>query len=232
MVSLRSYQEELKRLIFFHDQEHAESFLWDSGIPPRLEVYRNNTRGNWTDTIDHDFPLTKQQFSENEWQELRRHYFVKYPPAHWELNTSMTPFIDFLSRQKVKPYVKELADYEWHDLKIFIDRSTVRKGMGMTNPTAVVRVYHHQIFYWVEAGSPKETIPEHKPEVLVFYRDSHNTSHIIEADPLMLLMMDHFRRPSAKLEDLEPLRQRLLPKNNVPLETVLHSLKETELLLL
>ena len=27
---------------------------------------------------------------------------------------------------------------------------------GATNPTAQVRVYQHQIFYWVEAGAPPE----------------------------------------------------------------------------
>jgi len=29
--------------------------------------------------------------------------------------------------------VKELADYEWHDLKIFIDRAMVKRGAGTTN---------------------------------------------------------------------------------------------------
>ena len=62
----------------------------------------------------------------------------------------------------------------------------MRKRLGVTNPTALARVYRHQIFFWVEAGAPKGDPPSQKPEVLLFYRDSKNTSHIMEADPLML----------------------------------------------
>lgn len=232
MTSLRAYQEELRKLLFFQDKEPAESFLWKDGIPDRLRVYRNNTRSNWSDALDCDFALTKKQFGEEDWGELRRKYFIKHPCGHWELNASLAPFPKFLSNQKVKAFVKELADYEWHDLQIFIDRTEVKRGMGVTNPTSAVRVYQHQIFFWAEDSAPPGSPPAQKPEVLVFYRDSRNTSRIVEADPLMLLLMEHFRKSNARLEDLEPVRDRLIPGNKVPLESALESLKEKELILL
>jgi hypothetical protein len=232
MVSLRAYQDELKKLLFFRTPEAGQSILWKDQIPERLKVYRNNTRTNWSDALDYDFTLTRKQFSDDEWPDLRRRYFLKHPPGHWELNTAMSPFPQFLETQKIKAYIKELADFEWHDLKIFIDRSVVKKGSGLTNPTAVIRAYQHQIFYWVEAEAPKEKPPAHKPEVLVFYRDSKNTSHIQEADPLMILLMEHFRKPGARLEDLEPLREKILPANKVPLAAVCEQLKKSELLLI
>src|SRR5438552_11653689 len=117
-MSLRSFQEEIKELVFFREKEPTKSNLWKEGVPERLNVYRNNTRTNWTDTLDHDFPLTRKQFTQDEWIALRERYFIKHPPAHWELNTSISPFVRFLNAQKIKPYVKELADYEWHDLKV------------------------------------------------------------------------------------------------------------------
>jgi hypothetical protein len=230
-MNLRAFQEEIKDLVFFKEKEPTGSRLWKEGVPDRLGVYRNNTRTNWTDTLDHDFPLTKKQFSEAEWESLRRRYFISNPPQHWELNTSMTPFTAFLATQKIKPYVKELADYEWHDLKIFIDRSLVRRGADVTNPTAVARVYRHQIYFWVDAGAPSQNPPQQKPEVLLFYRDSKNTCHIQEADPLMLLMVDHFRTSGARVETLELARKKLLPGNTVPLENVLSSLKKSEIIL-
>ena len=107
-----------------------DSVLWGGAIPDRLRVYRNNTRANWSDTLDFDFRLTKAQFSPEEWEGLRSRYFAKHPPKHWELNASMAPFLKFLAGQKTKPYVKELADFEWHDLKIFVDRAAVRPGAG------------------------------------------------------------------------------------------------------
>ena len=143
----------------------------------------------------------------------------------------MTPFSAWLKSQKIKPYVKELADYEWQDLKVFIDRSDVRKGSGVTNPTVVIRPYQHQIFFWVEAGAPSAEPPKQKPEVLVFFRDSKNTCHIQEADPLMILMLQHFQKSKARLEDLEPIRRKLIPMNQVALQTVLESLQKSELIL-
>src|SRR5690348_10293133 len=128
MPSLRAVQEEMRRLIFFRDPEQTESRLWGNGIPDRLKVYRNNTRTNWSETLDCDFRLTKAQFDPDGWQALRRNYFVKHPAGHWELNTSMSSFVKFLGSQAVKPYVKELADFEWHDLRIFIDRAEVKSG--------------------------------------------------------------------------------------------------------
>jgi hypothetical protein len=230
-MNLQAFQEEVKELVFIREKEAAASRLWKDGIPERLSVYRNNTRTNWTDTLEHDFPMTKKQFNEKEWEALRRGFFIKHPPQHWELNTSMIPFTKFLATQKVKPYVKELADYEWHDLQVFIDRAVVRRGAGITNPTVVARVYQHQIFYWAEAGASANYVPLQKPEVLLFYRDSKNTCHIREADPLMLLMIDHFRKSGARLEDLEPERQKLLPENQVPLQTVYNTLQKYEIIL-
>ena len=222
----------MKKLLFVQPTEPDASSLWSGGLPKRLGVYRNNVHKNWTDTLDHDFPLTHKQFSQEEWDDLELRFFTKHPPEHWELNTSLTPFVKFLHGQKVKPFVKELADYEWNDLKIFIDRSSVRRGLGITNPTAVVRVYQHQIFNWVDAGAPSARPPQQKPEVLVFYRDSRNTCRIEEADPLMLLMIDQFRKPDARVEDLESVRKKLLPQNTVSLASVLETLKKSDLLLL
>ncbi len=151
-MNLKAFQEEIKNLVFFRPEEATQSKrFWPGQIPERLDVYRNNTRSNWVDTLDNDFPLTRKQFSDEEWEPLRRRYFIKHPPQHWELNTSMTPFSVWLKTQKVKSCVKELADYEWQDLKVFIDRSIVRKGAGVTNPTIVVRAYQHQIFFWVRS---------------------------------------------------------------------------------
>ncbi len=231
MVSLRDVERDLKNLLFFKDQLPKRSRLWGDQIPERLSVYRNNTRTNWTDALDHDFPLTRKQFGESEWENLRRRYFVKHAPQHWELNTSLAPFPRFLEHEKVKAWVKELADYEWNDLRVFIDRAVVKRHSGISNLTAAVRVYHHQIFDWVSAGAPAQKPPAEKPEVLVFYRDSKNTCHIEEADPLMLLILEHFRKPGAQLADLEPVRQKLLPANRVPLQAVFETLQKSELLL-
>src|SRR5690242_12008782 len=99
-MNLKTFQEEIKDLVFFRPQEPTRSGLWADQIPDRLGVYRNNTRSNWTDTLDHDFPLTRKQFSQEEWEDLRRRYFIKHPPEHWELNTSMTPFVQFIKTER------------------------------------------------------------------------------------------------------------------------------------
>lgn len=228
---LRFYQSEMRRLIFPGGPTTTASPLWKSGLPERLRVYRGNAAANWWSALESDFPLTKKQFTDEDWDGLTRRYFAKQPPAHWELNASLSPFVAFLKRAGVQRWVWELADYEWNDLAIFIDRSVVGAGAGTTNPTVRVRVYEHQIFYWVEKEAPRERPPKQKPEVLVFYRDADNTSRITEGDPLMLLILDHFKKPGATLGDLEPVRRRLLHGNAVRLETALANLKERGLVL-
>jgi hypothetical protein len=132
----------------------------------------------------------------------------------------------------VKPYVKELADYEWSDLSVFIDRASVVRGTGLSNPTARVRVYRHQIFHWVNRDEAAPAAPPAaEPEVLVFFRDDGNTRRIEEADPLMLLVLEHFKRPGARLARLEAARAELLPGNRVPLERVIAAMRESGLLL-
>jgi hypothetical protein len=232
MSQLRALQEELKKILFLKEDAPATSSLWPEGIPTRLNVYRNTIHINWQDALQYDFPLTKKQFSAPEWELLETRFFGQNPPHHWDLNMSVAPFPDFLKRQKVPAFVKELADYEWHDLRVFIDRSPVRRGQGVTNPTAIVRVYQHQIFFWVEEGAQQDQPPEQKPEVLVFYRDWKNTCHIREADPLMLLLMEHYKTRGASLEELEPVRRQLLPMNHVPLERVRDEMRDSGLLLL
>lgn len=231
MSSLKALQEEMKHLVFYQAKERETSFLWKDKVPERLNVYRGNTRLNWADALEHDFPLTRQQFVEDAWDTLKRRYFIKHPPEHWELNTALVPFTKYLAHQDVPAFVKELADYEWADLQIFIHRAPVEKGLGVTNPTLLVRVFQHQIFDWVQAGAPKARPPRQKPEVLVFFRDSQNTCHIQEADPLMLLMVDHFRKPGNSWESLETACQTLLPKNKAPLKAVLSTLRESEIIL-
>jgi hypothetical protein len=228
---LRALQEDLKNLIFFGKQASHSAF-WGHDIPKRLGVYRNNVHMNWTETLESDFPLTQKQFSPEEWEKLELEFFTSHPPQHWELNTSVVPFVQFLKSRKTKPYIKELADYELTDLNTFLHASTPRRGMGVTNPTATTWVYQHQILDWVNKEAPAAKPPRQKPEVLVFYRDTQPAVHVRAADPLMLLMIEHFQKPEAQLEDLEPVRQRLLPTNKVPLDKVLESLVKSELILL
>src|SRR5581483_11989355 len=106
-MNLKGFQEEIRNLVFIQENERTTSALWKEGIPERLNVYRGNSRTNWIDTLDHDFPLTRNQFSLEEWETLRQEYFVHHPPQHWELNASMMPFVRFLKTRKVKPYIKE-----------------------------------------------------------------------------------------------------------------------------
>jgi hypothetical protein len=187
--------------------------------------------GNAYDTLDSDFPLTMKQFSGDEWFDLSEKYFSKYPPDYWELNNCVLSFPKFLKSQKVKPFIAELAEYELTDLLTFIHTATPQKGAGRTNPTMATRVFQYQIFNWVGLKCPSQQPPKQKPEVLVFHRDTRNICHVRVAEPLALLILDHFQKPGAELDDLEPIRFKLLPQNDVPLDHVLAELKEDELVL-
>lgn len=231
MGQLRALQEELKKLLPIGWTQKRSQF-WGDNFPARLQVYRNTVHGNCYDTLDSDFPLTQKQFCDHEWFDLSQEFFIKYPPQSWELNNCILSFPKFLKAKKVKSHVVELAEYELADLQAFIDAAEVKSEMGVTNPTVRVRVFQHQIYDWVSDGVPSEKPPKQKPEVLVFYRNTNHDCFIRKAEPLMLMIIDHFRKPGADLCDLEPLRRQLLPNNNVELQTVLDILINKDIILL
>ncbi len=223
MGQLRALQEELRKILFIGGDAEKSRF-WEEGLPKRLQVYRNTVHGNAYDTLDSDYKLTKKQFSEDDWFNLSQKYFSKNPPDYWELNNCVLTFPKFLKAQKVKPYIVELAEYELTDLKTFIHTAVPAKGTGRTNPTMATRVFQYQIFDWTVAQCPPQSPPAQKPEVLVFHRDMKHECHIRKADPLELLMLDHFSKKEAHLCDLEKIREELLPQNDVPLNRVLEEL--------
>jgi hypothetical protein len=47
----------------------------------------------------------------------------------------------------------------------------------------------------------------------------------------MILMLYHFKKSGARLEDLEPVRRKMLPTNHVPLDVVLSALQKEDLIL-
>jgi len=230
-IPLRALQEDLQNLIFF-GRRTSRSVLWGDKIPSRIEVYRNNVHLNWTETLESDFSFTRKQFTPEEWEKIELKFFSAHAPRHYELNGSIVPFVPFLKSQKVKPCIKELADAELADLNTFLHPAAPVHGMGITNPTVTTRLYQHQILDWFSRKAPADAPPAQKPQVVVFYRDTHFEVRMRVADPLMLLMMEHFQKPGADLDDLEPVRRRLLPTNKVPLDKVLESLVEIDLILL
>ena len=131
----------------------------------------------------------------------------------------------------MKSYLVELAEYELTDLKTFIHTAVPVKGTGQTNPTMATRVFQYQIFDWTVEKCPGNLSPAQKPEVLVFHRDTHHDCRVRKADPLELLLLDHFSKPGAHLCDLEKTRAKLLPQNDVPLDRVLKDLSAVDLIL-
>lgn len=196
-----------------------------------MDIYRNTVRGNWNDTLSSDYSLTRQQFSKSEWDRLSAAFFMEFPPRAWELNRCVADFPKFLKRAKRKPWIAELADYEWTDIAAFIDASTVAKNLGRTNPSLKIRVYQHQIFNWVKNKARASHPPVRKPEVLLFYRDTQHEGFIRRADPMMLLILDHFSKPNAKLETLKTAQKKLLPYYKIPPNFVFLKLKKWGLIL-
>ena len=231
MGQLRTLQEELSKILSIGSQV-KESHLWKEGLPQRLQVYRNTVHGNAYDTLDSDYPLTKKQFSEEDWFHLSEEFFKKFPPQFWELNGCIVDFPRFLKMKKQPAFLSELAQYELCDLQAFIHPAVVKKGLGKTNPTLITKVFQHQIFDWVLRSAPADQTPKQLPEVLIFYRDTDHEGYIQIADPLELLLLDHFQKPGAKLDDAEPIRAKLFPKNTVPLKRVLGALINKDLILL
>lgn len=94
----------------------------------RMAIYRELFYNNIEDFISGNFPVIRKLFSEQGWHQLVQRFFRDY-----RCQTPLFPeipreFIRFLEQQqpcKNKPFLLELAHYEWVEMALEIDNSSL-----------------------------------------------------------------------------------------------------------
>lgn len=105
----------------------------------------------------------------DQWQSVMEDYFLKFPPAHYNLNRICQPFPAYVTEYGGKylkryPFLAELADYEWIELEKMEESREVKRFGGeaingleqivgsspVVNPTLTLRRYEYPLLEIVE----------------------------------------------------------------------------------
>ena len=139
---------------------------------------------------------------EQAWEQLVADYFFAHPMHHAELNENGSELPAFLrakaDARALPHWIAELADLEWWSFRTRVapddpqDAYPARGTLRLAG-TVELRPYAHDLCVWLEAepaaGESRESEPEARACVVIFWRDLDLDTRFAEATPLELLIL-------------------------------------------
>lgn len=125
MTSLMAIQEEFQNSLL-REYSNIKSFLNKppiGEISTRLNVYQAGYVLRLVEVLEYEFPAIKQLLGDKAFYAAAEKYILKNPSKHFSLDTLGEKFYTFLkgtAPYKNRPYLAELADFEWQLSEIFI----------------------------------------------------------------------------------------------------------------
>ncbi|MFK7958403.1 MAG: DUF2063 domain-containing protein [Lysobacterales bacterium] len=176
-----------------HDLQHqfAGHIRNPSSNPPpegiedrRMAIYRELFFNNIQGFIANNFPVLRKLYSQSDWQELTRDFFVRHR-AHTPLFPELPrEFLQFLqnhrgTEQGDPPFIVELAHYEWAELALSLEEtelddiatqppSDLITQVPVLSPLAWLVSYQYPV-HQIKADF-KPSKPPSEPTHLVIYR--------------------------------------------------------------
>ena len=179
MKSLRETQH-----AFIQHIKNPEDNPFDHGIEDRrLKIYRELFFNNILSFLSSGFPILESLYSEQQWKDLARIFFIKHDCRSPYFIDISKEFVEFLSNEyklsESDPiFMRELAHYEWLELDV-----SVRKSSQMTKKwdgfSPITQVQMSDLATLVSYQYPVHQIsaefsPSQSSEIvyLVVYRDT------------------------------------------------------------
>lgn len=209
---------------FFHSKKDCQAL---SKIPfERFETYRKHISVGLLGGIEDAFPVLRSLVSEAEWNGLLNDFYLKRLTRSPIARRVFREFSYYLQKRyrgpllKRLPYLRELADYENVDLRLFydVDRPVpaldVKDVGSVTDPTLLLGLVpvlnpHHvlHVYRWPvhricrEFSSPKQVKPGRY--ALLVYRDPETLQvRFLEANPLVAEFVGRMRPGRSTVEAL------------------------------
>lgn len=158
-----------------------------------LALYRELIEHRLFEVMDSIYPACSHLLGK-QWPNAVRMYLQQFPPAHYRLNRVAEYFSTFLQTHaganwlRRFPFLSELADYEWTELKIEEDpcqikrsahenlslAATITQFAPIVNPTLVIRKYDYCLPAIVESiKSAASSLPttKKKKTTMAFFRN-------------------------------------------------------------
>ncbi len=94
----------------------------------RMAIYRDLFFNNIKGFIASNFPVIRQLFNEHDWHQLVRGFYRDYrckTPLFPEIPEEFISYLDQQNPYPEKPFLAELAHYEWIELALELDTKTL-----------------------------------------------------------------------------------------------------------
>lgn len=151
----------------------------------RLAIYRDLFFNNVANYLAKAFPVLRRFYADDDWTALVRDYFarhVSHSPQFYQIAGEFLAYLDDErgERPEDPPFLRELAHYEWVELKLAIldadpDAAAADRdgdplaGAPVLSPLAWPLTYRYPVHTLGPDNRPSEPPPE--PTHLVVYRD-------------------------------------------------------------
>ncbi|MCF6264726.1 MAG: putative DNA-binding domain-containing protein [Xanthomonadales bacterium] len=169
----------------------------------RMGIYRQLFYNNIEGFISTGFPVIRKLFNEQDWHQLVRRFFSNYrchTPLFPEIPREFIRFLEQNQTCKDKPFLLELAHYEWVEMALELDNSTLDmdkidsngdllEGQPVLSPQAWL--LHYQ---WPVHKISPDYQPTNQPQSPTFILINRSPSEKIE--------FTHLNQVSARLLEL------------------------------
>jgi hypothetical protein len=197
----------LQRAFAAHLRDPERSPAPDGIEPRRMAVYADLFFNNVASLLAANFPVIRSLHEDGAWRSLVRAFYRDHR-CHTPLFTDIArEFIRYLEERGdaangARPFLAELAHYEWSELALSLDESDVDaiahdpegdvvEGVPLVSPLARVFAYRFPVQRIRPDFQPTE--PSAQPTLILLVRDRSDELHFLEIDPLTALLFERLQ---------------------------------------
>jgi uncharacterized protein len=156
----------------------------------RMAIYREIVFNNLLGVVSACFPVCQEILGEAAWGKLVRQFFSSYPSASPFFRDIPKAFLDYIySHQLLSTPLLQLADYEWAELAISHQQTsvdTLSTDTDLMNEQPILAAAHKLLAYdypvhEMSASNPNPTV---NPTYILMYRNQSFDVKFISLNPL------------------------------------------------
>ncbi|MFC3195795.1 DUF2063 domain-containing protein [Marinicella sediminis] len=169
----------------------------------RMAIYRDLFINSISGLLSGSFPVIRSLYDEAGWIRLVRQFFRKEHNKTPHFPEIPREFVDFLQHQPsdpLRPFLYELAHYEWLELHLEKHPLEITRRDGLTeeslltaqpviSPLVRLRAYQYPVHKIKQDFQPVEALEQ--PVFLTVWRDLKEDVHFAELNPFSALLLEH-----------------------------------------
>ncbi len=169
----------------------------------RMQVYRDLFFNNISNLIKQTFPVLAALYNRKEWQQLIRSFYQPQYNKTPYFTDIADEFVCFLKKRPMdtqRPFVAELADYEW--LELALEKNPIQPDYAIIKPPHLLskspvlspllyaRSYHFPVH---QIGAGFQPTDAEQSTHLVVWRDRHFNVQFATLNPLTMQLLQQLQ---------------------------------------